>query len=251
MRRMQMSRGGRAGSWFRKRLVFTGVALLCAVAPAVRAQSSPATDTEASFRLFPLHSITDPYQAEDVQTTLRNMVPRAKVYYVTFANAIAVTADPQQMQLIETIVADLDKPRAMYRLTYTLTESGTGGVTKTEHESVMLSAHGETVLRQGVRVPLVTGTSTKGDQDTQIQYIDLGVRIEASLEGAGQGLRLHSKIEQSSIADQKSTVPPDPEIRQVTLDERSPIVEGKSISIGTLDLADGKAEISVKAEAIP
>lgn len=251
MQRMQMLSGGRAASWSRKRLLFTIVALLCVVAPGVRAQSSPATDTEASFRLFPLHSITDINQAEDLQTTLRNLVPRAKVYYVTSANAIAVTANSQQMQLIETIVADLDKARVMYRLTYTLTESGTGGETKTEHESVMLSASGETVLRQGVRVPLVTSTSAKGDQGTQVQYIDLGLRIDASLEGVGQGLRLHSTIERSSIADQKSIVPPDPEIRQVKLDERSPLAEGKSISIGTLDLSDGKVEISVRAEAIP
>ncbi len=268
MLRSQALRVARAASWSGKPFAFVGIALLCAITPALRAQSSPQTTaagaseagtTEAgasaagqqSFHLFALHSVTDNNQANDLQTALRNMVPRAKIYYVIYANALAVTADPQQMQLIETIITDLDKPRAIYRLTYTLTESGTSGVTRTEHETVMLAAHGETTLRQGVRVPLVTGTSAKGDQGTQIQYIDLGLRIEASLEGVGQGLRLHSKIERSSIADLKSTVPPDPEIRQVTLDERSPIVEGKSVSIGTLDLSDGKVEISVRAEAVP
>lgn len=232
-----------------KWMVLCGAVALCLPTPSLRAQSG--TDTEASFRLFPLHSFTDNYQANDVQTTLRNLLPRAKIYYDTTANALAVYADPQQMRLIETVVTALDKPRAIYRLTYTLTETAANGTTKTEHETVMLTAHAETVLRQGVRVPLVTGTTEKNDTSTRIQYIDLGLRIEASLEGMGREVQLRSKIERSSIADQKSTVPPDPAIRQVTLDERSPLVEGKNISIGTLDLADGRMEISVKAEAIP
>ncbi len=252
MQPIQMLRGGRTASWTRKQLVFAGVALLCAAAPGLRAQSNlPTANAEDSFHLFPLSAATSGYEANDIQTALRNMTPRAKVYYVPSEGAFVVRANPTDMQLIETIIADLDKPRAMYRLTYTLAETGADGQTKTEHETVMLAAHGETVLRQGVRVPLVTGTSSKGDQGSEVQYIDLGLRIEASLEGLGQGLRLHTKVERSSIADQKSTVPPDPEIRQVTLDERSPIMEGKSFSIGTLDLSDGKIEISVKADSIP
>lgn len=228
--------------------------LLCVIPSGVLAQGAQTVDdAPESFRIFPLKGVTDTYEANDIQTTIRNMIPREKVYYVVSEGALAVMATPADMQRTEKIIADIDKDKKVFRLTYIISRSSSGGAVKTEHDMVMLTNHGETVLKRGVRVPLLTATGKGSDgQQSAVQYIDVGLMIRASLEGVGTGLRLHTKIEQSSVSDEKSEIGlPDPEIRQVALDERSGMEAGKTIPLGSLDVPGERVDISVKVEAVP
>lgn len=246
-----------------KRMIgFSSLLLLCGNAISAQAQTSdtiqPAANSSSasaaeSYRTFKLSEMASQLDADDIQTVLRNMIPHARIYYAASSNAIAVRANPEEMQLAATIVASLDKARKSYRLTYTLIRTGTGGANKTLHETMTIGAHGKTEMNSGDRVPILTTVTDKSGQSSQVQYIDLGLRIQASLEGTGQGLCLHSKIEQSSIAQERSGAAQDPEIRQVSLDERTPIAEGKSISLGSLDISDSgqHLDVSVQVEALP
>ena len=54
---------------------------------------------------------------------------------------------------------------------------------------------------------------------TQCEYQDVGLNLDATLEGSGDGLRLRTKIEQTSVADEKSNVGiQDPLLHQAVLE---------------------------------
>jgi hypothetical protein len=102
-------------------------------------------------------------------------------------------------------------------------------------------------------VPIVTGVSGDTATGTQVQYIDVGLSIEASADGYLDGVRLHSKVEQTNLADEKSGIgAQDPIVRQTVLDGASTMVPGKPLILGSLDLpgATRKQEIEVVAELV-
>jgi hypothetical protein len=157
--------------------------------------------------------------------------------------------------LAQKVIADLDRPRKVYRLTYTMTEMDGGKRTATQHLSLVVVSGSKAVLKQGNRVPLVTGSaeSSASAPSTQVQYIDVGQSIEASLEGASEGLRLHTKVEQSSVTEEKSGLgAQDPVIRQTMLDVYTAVVPDKPLVLGSFDVPGGtlRREVEVVAEAL-
>ena len=120
---------------------------------------------------------------------------------------------------------------------------------------MIVAAGGKTVVKQGNRVPLVTGSSNAGSSapNSQVQYVDVGLNIEASLEGNSDGLRLHSKVEQSSLAEEKSGFgAQDPVIRQTMLEGMSTLAQGKPMVLGSLDIPGSTRheEIEVVSELV-
>jgi hypothetical protein len=85
-----------------------------------------------------------------------------------------------------------------------------------------------------------------------VQYQDVGMNLESSLEGSGDGLRLRTKIEQTNVAEEKSNVGiQDPLLHQSVLQGESAVVIGKPIVLGSMELAGGKRmEVSVVAEMV-
>lgn len=208
-----------------------------------------------TYQILYLNNLTQISDANDITTDLRNMLPMAKIYYVPSQSAISMRGSAEDIALAQKIIADLDKPKKSYRLTYTMTETDEGKPVGTQHFAVVVMLGGKTVLKQGSRVPLVTG-STKGEnmaESSQVQYIDIGLNVEASLEGYLDGLRLRTKVEQSKVADEKSTVGiQDPVIRQTTLDATSTLAPGKPVVLGTIDVPGStrKQEIEVVSELV-
>jgi len=99
----------------------------------------------------------------------------------------------------------------------------------------------------------VTGTFEGQPQGTQVQYQDVGLSIEARVNGSPDALDLHTKIEQSSIAEEKSaSAPLDPVVRQTALDESSKLAQSKPLVLGSLDLpgTTRSQEIEVVAELV-
>jgi len=77
------------------------------------------------------------------------------------------------------------------------------------------------------------------------------MNLEASLDGNGDGLRLRTKIEQTSVADEKSNVGiQDPLIHQSVLQGESAVVLGKPIVLGSMELSGKHMEVSVVAEGM-
>jgi type II secretory pathway component GspD/PulD (secretin) len=196
-----------------------------------------------------LSSSTGQQDANDVQTALRNMLPRPRIYYVNTSNALLIRGSAEDVATAQKIVDEIDKPRKSYRLTYTISDGGTS------RHFVMIVTSGErSELKEGARVPIMTGSYGDSKQEhNEVQYVDVGMSVQASLTGLGEGLRLRSKIEQTSVADEKSNVGiQDPVIRQSVLEEDSVIAPGKPAMLGSMEMPDGgkKVEVSVTAELV-
>jgi type II secretory pathway component GspD/PulD (secretin) len=206
---------------------------------------------ENNYQTFYLASSGQQSDANDIITDLRNMLPRARVYFVASQNAISIRATPEDSAIAKKILAEVDKPRKVYRLTYTITESESGKPTGTQHFSLIVPSGGRTELTEGTKVPIVTGTSDaeKGTVTSQVQYEEIGLKIQATLEG----VRLHTKVEQSALAGEKSgAVAQDPTIRQTVLDGMSTLSQGKPVVLGSLDVPGSTRhqEIEVASELV-
>jgi type II secretory pathway component GspD/PulD (secretin) len=231
-------------------LIAAGAILAMSATRSGVAQSVDQKSSESYATLYLTH-LTENREANDAVTDLRNMLPKAKIYRVESANAISMYGTAEDIANAQKILADIDRPRKTYRLTYTISDgSAQGG----QHFVMIVGSGNKTTLKQGARVPIVTGSfGTGSDQNTQVQYMDVGVNLDATLEGRGDEMRLRTKIEQTSVAEEKSNVGiQDPVIHQSVLEGESAIVIGKSVVLGSVDLlGSGKrVEVSVVAEAV-
>jgi type II secretory pathway component GspD/PulD (secretin) len=226
------------------------LAMLAAGRAVAQEQAKEQRPPEA-YQTFYLSNSTGQHDANDVQTDLRNLLPKARVYYVETANAISVRGSAEDIAEAQKILADIDRPRKTYRLAYTISDGETGH--PAQHFVVVVSQGNKTILKEGSRVPIVTGSYGNGsDANTQMQYQDVGLNLDASVEGSGDGLRLRTKIEQTSVAEEKSNVGiQDPLLHQSVLECESGVVMGKPTVLGSMELAGGKRmEVSVMAEVV-
>jgi hypothetical protein len=135
-----------------------------------------------------------------------------------------------------------------YRLTYTLTETDGGKRVGAQHFAMIVVSGRKTVLKQGDRVPLVAGSvSTSGGPQTQVQYLDVGLNIDASIEESADGVRLNTAVEKSSIAEEKSGLgPQDPIVRQAKLEGTSILTAGKPLILGSMDVPSTARRLDIE-----
>jgi type II secretory pathway component GspD/PulD (secretin) len=217
-------------------------------------QSKSETET---YQTFYLNNITQQNELNEIQTALRNMLSHAKIYSIATQNSISIKGSPEELQLAQKIISDLDRAKKIYRLTYTITdiEGGKRGDTRTFS---LVTASGErTLVKQGSRVPIVTGSydtaNVSAGAETQVQYQDVGMNIDATVTGSVDGLMLKTKVEQSSLAgDQSAGSAKDPVFHQSVLEGVSALVPGKPMVLGSLDVpgTTRKQEIEVVAELV-
>ena len=206
-----------------------------------------------SYQTLYLTNSTGQHDANEISTDLRNMLPRAKIYYVATGNAISMRGSAEDIAMAQKILTEIDRPRKAYRLTYTINDAGGHG--GGQHLVLIVTqGGGKAMLKQGSRVPIMTGAYANANgQNQEIQYLDVGMTIQASLSGDGEALRLESKVEETSVADEKSNVGlQDPLIRQAELEEQSAVGPGKPVMLGSMEIPGGgrKMEVSVVAEAV-
>ena len=200
--------------------------------------AAPKVVTEGYETLY-LTNLTTQNDLNDIQTAMRNIIPRAKIYGMPSQHSISLWGTPEDLALAQKVLTDLDRKKSIYRVTYTLTETDGGKRVGSQHFALIVIAGERTDLKQGSKVPIVTG---KFDADTasassQVQYLDVGLQIQATAEGFQDGVRLRTKIEQSNVSDEKSAVASqDPVIRQTTLEGTSTLALGKPLVVGSLDV---------------
>lgn len=216
-------------------------------------QQSQSQKPGETYQTLYLSNSSGQHDANEITTDLRNMLPMAKIYYVGTGNAISFRGSAEELATAQKILAEVDRPRKAYRLTYTLSDADGRG---NGQHLVLIATQGggRVILKQGSRVPIMTGAYTKENgQDQEVQYQDVGVMIQTSINGDGEGLRLESKVEQTSVADEKSNVGlQDPVIRQSVLEGESAITPGKPLVLGSMEMpvSGRKMEVSVVADAV-
>src|SRR5271170_281055 len=240
--------------------LLTLVLTLFAQSAGAQTQDAAAKPTEEkagaeTYQTLYLSSLAEQRDANDIQTDLRNMLPKAKLYYVASQNAISMRGTPEDIQLAQKILSDIDRTRKTYRLTYTIRETDGGRQTGTQQFALVVASGGRTIFKQGNKVPIVTGAFNEGTSsaNSQVQYLDVGLNIDATLDAYSDGLRLHTKVEQSSVADEKSGMgAQDPVVRQTTLEGVSTLIQGKPVVLGSLDVPGSarRQEIEVVSELV-
>jgi type II secretory pathway component GspD/PulD (secretin) len=233
-----------------------GAAMLTSLALAQTPESEPKnaapnTAPETSETIF-LSNATGPNDMNDIQTALRNNFTHARMYGVAGRYAVTVRASAEEMQGIKRMIAELDRPKKIYRVTYNISDVENGKRIAAQHYSLIVAAGNKTILRQGNRVPLIvgmTGEAANAPQSSQVQYIDVGLNIDASIDGT----ELRTKVEQTSVTEEKSgVVAPDPIIHQTMLEGMSALAPGKPIVLGSLDVPGStrRQEIEVTTEVL-
>jgi len=111
----------------------------------------------------------------------------------------------------------------------------------------------KTVLKQGSRVPLVIGSlSNSAGAQTQVQYIDIGLNVDASIEESGNGVKLNTVVEQSSIAEEKSGLgTQDPIVRQSKLEGTAILTAGKPLMLGSMDVPSSARHLDIEVVMEP
>lgn len=226
-------------------LSFTAFSALNAQAPGA------AADTGMVTRTFHLASQMNQAEQNETLTALRNLLlPTTKIFLVPSQNAIVVRATPEQAQQVADLIGQLDHPHKQYRLTYIFTDSDNGKRIGVQRYSMVLTSGERTQLKEGSRVPLITGSYTKSDQsiEKQTTYLDIGFNFDSFVQEYGTGVQLRSKVEQSAITPERSGIgPEDPIIRQTRLEGTSYLVEGKPLALGTLDVLGSTRRLEVEA----
>jgi len=256
-RNVIVDRGQKRARMFAGLLMGAMLSALCAGAQAQSADAKPAESKPADTRSLGdstetlyLHNATQQNDLNDIQTALRNMLPKAKIYGTPSQNSITLRANAEDMQLAHKIVEELDRPRPTYRLTYTINESENGKHAGSQRYTLVVLSGTRSELKQGNRVPVVTATSNDGGtlQNT-VTYIDVGLSIRAIVDGSPDGVRVSSNVTQSSPTEEKSSATSNPTIRQSSLDGTSIVIPGKPLVLGALDMPGSTRHIDVELVA--
>ena len=113
-------------------------AMLCGIAVFAQTEGVP-KPVFAPLQTFYLTNISQPNEANEILTTIRDMLtPASKVYLASNENAIFVLATPDQLPLVRKIISDLDHARKTYRLTYTINESDGGKRIGSQHFALIV-----------------------------------------------------------------------------------------------------------------
>jgi len=224
----------------------------CALTAVSQAQTGEKAGPEIYQTLY-LTNLTQQNDANELVTDLRNMLPKAKTYYVPSQSAISMRGSAEDIALAQKILSDLDKTKKIYRLTYTMTERDGSKIIGVQHVSFIVASGSRTDFKQGSRVPVVTANLSSGSASSEITYLDVGQEVDASLDGYLDGVRLRTKVVQSGIAEDKSAVGPQaPIIRQITYEGTSTLVQGKPLVLGSLDVPGSTRhqEVEVVSELV-
>lgn len=224
-----------------------------ALGPKVWAQGGTAAAKQDSnvVQTFYFKNISQENDATELFTAVRNLLDaRDKVVFLRSQNALSVSASPDQLLLVQKILNELDRPKKAYRLTYTITEMDSGKRIGVQHFAMIVVGGGRTDLKNGSRVPIVTVGSASGPtiaQNSQVTYMDVGLSINATLDDFANGARLKTKVEQSSVAEERSGVgAQDPIVRQTMIEGTSFLTLGKPLVLGSVDVSGSTRHLDVE-----
>jgi type II secretory pathway component GspD/PulD (secretin) len=191
-------------------------------------------------RTFYLTNVTQQNDGNEIMVAIRNMLcPSIRIYYDAAQNAIIIAAPSSQLAIAEKLITELDRPRKTYRLTYTITELDGDKTIGTQHYSMVVVTGQHTTMKEGNKIPVATGSydTDKATSQTQFTYLDIGMNFDATVDEFTNGVRLQSKVEQSSLG-QPSTIAgvTEPVVRQTVLQGTSFLSPGKPVMLGSIDV---------------
>lgn len=240
---------------YRRNLVIAIVLMTGLTASAVAQAQSEERYHADTYQTIALQHMASNNQANDIVQALRNAMPRASAYLNSSAQIISINASAADVAQAQKIVAEMDKPVRTYRLTYTLTQIEDGKRTGSQHFELVVASGDRADIKQGTRVPIQTGSFNKdaNSKESQVQYMDIGLGIESRVEGFADGVKVTSKIAESSVGDEHSSFGgEDPVVHETELSATSVLPLDKPVVLGSLDVpgTTRRLEVEVTAELV-
>jgi hypothetical protein len=204
-------------------------------------------------QIFYLKNATQQNIENEILTALRNMLtPSTKTILVPSQNAIVVGGTSDQIEFARKLLNGLDKPLRAYRITYTLIDMDGSRRIGEQHYTMVAVPGQRTQIRQGSKVPIMVNDAKSNSGAAAITYVDLGMNFDATLDQVENGLSLRTKVERSSIAEEKSGVAPqDPIIRQSVVEGTSLLPTGRPLIVGSFDILDTTRHVDVQVSVEP
>jgi type II secretory pathway component GspD/PulD (secretin) len=216
-------------------------------------QCSELREKQSVLHTFYLPNVSQQNDANEVLVAIRNIIdPSVKLYLVTHDNAIVMRAFPEEIDMTQKIIDDLTRPQHPVHLHFTLrTLDGTRLVNSEQYD--MTLAPGERAqMKQGRKVPVITGTVKNGEGLTsQYTYLDVGANFDVTLLDTGKGFDLKAKVERSSIGSEPLLNGIEPVVHQSVMDGFIALAPGQTTELGRADI-DGTTqhiEVDVTADA--
>jgi type II secretory pathway component GspD/PulD (secretin) len=258
--RQELDAAGRKRQRSRRTTIAAAALVLGSMLPTAAWAQQDQNASEGKYRadnhqtIFLEHAATNG-EANDIVQALRNAMPHAAVYLNPSAQAISISATAADVALAQKIVAEMDKPARVYRLTYTLTQMEDGKRSGSQQFAIVVASGDHASFKQGTRVPILTGSFDKdsNSKESQVQYMDIGLGIEAKADGFQDGVKVASKLEETSVGDEHSGFgAQDPVIHQTSLNQTSVLALGKPMALGSLDVpgTTRRMEVEVVAELV-
>lgn len=201
-------------------------------------------------KTYRLTSVTQQNDANEILIAIRNVIdPSVKIYLVASQNAIVVNATPDQQEVAQTVIRELDRLKPTYRVRYTISEIDNGKRSGVQHYAMNLFDGQRGMMKQGSKVPVITGSSSPTDKTTTVyQYLDIGMNFDVTATRAGDVITLKNKVEQSSVAEQRTMASgaQEPVVRQAVYEGMSTVAIGKPTIIGSMDVPDSNRRIEIE-----
>jgi hypothetical protein len=211
------------------------------------AQSAPQQYPIHNYRL---NYATSQAEQNELLTAVRNMIDQSvKIFLVPSQSQLVVSASPEQNERIAELLKMLDVPTPLYRLTYIFTETDSGKRIGVQQYSMVLAPAQRMQLKEGDRVPVMTGTVGTEPIAKQTTYVDVGFNFDATVTAYGpDGVRLQTKVERSAIAQEKTSVlAEDPLIRQSTINGVLNLTLNKPQHLGNIDVIGSARQLQIDA----
>ena len=224
-----------------------------------RAQESDYRQSHSVIHTFYLRNASFPNDGNELLTGLRLLLePSIKIYLVPNQNAIVMSLIPTEVPIVESYLAAVDRPKHLYRLTYTVTESDSGKRIGVQNFSIDLLNNQRTTMKNGSKIPVVTGSYSNGSAteasgvQTQFTYLDIGITVDATVSETATGVVLKSKFEQSSMAQpQVIANVSEPVIRQTVVEGVTQLTPGKSVNLGATDIPGSTRHLDLEVTLQP
>lgn len=227
------------------------------------AQDGPKTETTKAptpriqwpVQTFYLSNAPGANDGNEVLTAIRLLTTLdTKIYLTPSQNAISISGSPEAVAVAQKVIADLDRPKKTYRLTFTITESDGAKKIGVQHTAMVVAAGQRTTMKNGSKVPVATGSYNSAGATTQTQftYLDVGINIDATLNEVAGGAQLKAKVEQSSIGEDRSIAGvQEPVVRQSVMEGISMLQIGKPEVIGSLDITGSTRHLEIEVVMEP
>lgn len=235
-----------------KSLMAMPLLALVATTPTLLAQQSDQHENQ-QIKIYHLNATSNANGAEQV-TALRNLLPTdSRIYYMSSEQTLFVRGSAEGLAIADKVLSDLEQGNHPYHLHYTITETSGGKVIGVPQQyDLHLVTGAATNFKSGSKVPFMTHDSDSERAPRSVQYVDTGISITATLIKAGEQLILNSRIENSSVAPEKTVAfgDKDPILYQFQLSGSNFLAADKPTKLGTLTLYNGHVlEIEVTAQA--